>query len=118
MSIFSSSYPVNDGGVLTERRARANELRNRYKFFFIQLRSIALLREFHFASAIQINTRLKLARKTDAAERVADGSDALESRMMEVTRPQTLAIGAGGFLTELLAGGAVRAAGKDTLTIA
>ena len=38
--------------------------------------------------------------------------------MMEVTRRQTLAIGAGAFLTELLAGGAVRAAGKDTLTIA
>lgn len=50
MSIFSGSYPVNDGSVLAERRARANELCNRYKFFFIQLRSIALLREFHFAS--------------------------------------------------------------------
>ena len=38
--------------------------------------------------------------------------------MMDVTRRQTLALGAGAFLTELLAGGAVRAAGKDTLTIA
>ena len=38
--------------------------------------------------------------------------------MMEVTRRQTLAFGAGAFLTELLAGGAVQAAGKDTLTIA
>ena len=38
--------------------------------------------------------------------------------MTEVTRRQTLALGAGAFLTELLAGGAVRAAGKDTLTIA
>ena len=38
--------------------------------------------------------------------------------MVEVTRRQTLALGAGAFLTELLAGGAVRAAAKDTLTIA
>ena len=38
--------------------------------------------------------------------------------MTEVTRRQTLALGAGAFLTELLAAGAVRAAGKDTLTIA
>ena len=38
--------------------------------------------------------------------------------MVEVTRRQTLALGAGAFLTELLAAGAVRAAGKDTLTIA
>ena len=38
--------------------------------------------------------------------------------MMEVTRRQTLALGAGAFLTDLLAAGAVRAAGKDTLTIA
>src|SRR6202451_3463309 len=38
--------------------------------------------------------------------------------MVEVTRRQTLALGAGAFLTELLVAGAVRAAGKDTLTIA
>src|SRR5271155_6268642 len=38
--------------------------------------------------------------------------------MVEVTRRQTLALGAGAFLTDLLAAGAVRAAGKDTLTIA
>ena len=38
--------------------------------------------------------------------------------MVEVTRRQTLAFGAGVFLTDLLAAGAVRAAGKDTLTIA
>jgi peptide/nickel transport system substrate-binding protein len=38
--------------------------------------------------------------------------------MMEVNRRQTLAFGAGAFLTELLAGGAVRAAAKNTLTIA
>src|ERR1700722_11413704 len=38
--------------------------------------------------------------------------------MVEVTRRQTLALGAGAFLIELLAGGAVRAAAKDTLTIA
>src|SRR3984885_7682835 len=38
--------------------------------------------------------------------------------MVEVTRRQTLALGAGAFLTELLLAGAVRAAGKDTLTIA
>ncbi len=37
---------------------------------------------------------------------------------MEVTRRQTLALGAGAFLTDLLTAGAVRAAGKDTLTIA
>ena len=38
--------------------------------------------------------------------------------MTEVTRRQTLALGSGVLLTELLAAGAVRAAGKDTLTIA
>ena len=38
--------------------------------------------------------------------------------MVEVTRRQTLALGAGAFLTELLAGGAVRARAQDTLTIA
>src|SRR5271168_4155852 len=38
--------------------------------------------------------------------------------MVEVTRRQTLALGTGAFLTDLLAAGAVRAAGKDTLTIA
>jgi peptide/nickel transport system substrate-binding protein len=38
--------------------------------------------------------------------------------MVEVTRRQTLALGAGAFITDLLAAGAVRAAGKDTLTIA
>ncbi len=38
--------------------------------------------------------------------------------MVEVTRRQTLALGAGAFLTDLLAAGAVRAGAKDTLTIA
>ena len=38
--------------------------------------------------------------------------------MVEVTRRQTLALGAGAFLADLLAAGAVRAAAKDTLTIA
>src|SRR6202051_679211 len=38
--------------------------------------------------------------------------------MVEVNRRQTLALGAGAFLTSLLAAGAVQAAGKDTLTIA
>ena len=37
---------------------------------------------------------------------------------MQVNRRQALAIGAGAFLTDILAAGAVRAAGKDTLTIA
>src|SRR5271169_789627 len=38
--------------------------------------------------------------------------------MVEVNRRQTLALGAGAFLTSLLTAGAVQAAGKDTLTIA
>ena len=38
--------------------------------------------------------------------------------MVEVTRRQTLALGAGAFLTDLLAASAVRAGAKDTLTIA
>src|ERR1700759_5700104 len=38
--------------------------------------------------------------------------------MVEVTRRQTLALGAGAFLADLLAAGAARASGKGTLTIA
>ena len=103
MSIFSASSGVNDGALASGKgESELTNCSDRHKFHLIQLRRYALLRQFHFAS-LWINSRHEKWRAIcEAAGMGPIGWNIGRSCMSEVTRRQTLALGAGAFLTDLL----------------